>query len=364
MKRLWNFWLAAIMLGILGGAAQAQTQQQLPATNEVVIQSEPIAPVPQTTTGPVYTEFAQSCPQDSGGGITLGIGFYYIQPFFESNPAITFNNVNAAGNVTTVISDVNWNYEVAPRLFAGYTGESGFGGRVSWWQFDQAATGLTAINTDPGFATAIGVPNFGGLISVGGIPAGQADVINVNSGLDLDVWDFDLTQQCQLGRVHLLLGGGIRYTWLAQDYTASIVRVGGAGPNIQLLETESHLNVAGPNLFLDAVRPVSNILSLYGNVRSGVLFGTGGERQLFTNNVGGVIFTNLTEAQRDEVLPFVETELGVELSGNTGGLNPFMRVGVVGQGWFGAGNAGQFGPGGNTGNLGFFGLSVLVGTNF
>ena len=52
----------------------------------------------------------------------------------------------------------------------------------------------------------------------------------------------------------------------------------------------------------------------------------------------------------------LDVELGVEFSGDSsdGGFVPMARVGIVGQNWFGAGND----------NLGFFGLSVMVGGEF
>src|SRR5262249_37665294 len=76
---------------------------------------------------------------------------------------------------------------------------------------------------------------------------------------------------------------------------------------------------------------------------------------------GGPLNTTLSDftACQDGVLPVTEVEIGTEYTRVWGGFQPFLRAGLVGETWCGAGNAAGAG-----GNLGCVGLTVTAGAGF
>src|SRR5262249_2611660 len=67
-----------------------------------------------------------------------GVGIYYMQPVFESNPAINTQSLIGVGPaVVANTRDFRWGWEVAPQAWIGYTNSNGLGVRFRYWQFDE-----------------------------------------------------------------------------------------------------------------------------------------------------------------------------------------------------------------------------------
>jgi hypothetical protein len=109
-------------------------------------------------------------------------------------------------------------------------------------------------------------------------------------------------------------------------------------------------------------------LALYGTTQASALFGRS-KVQASSSLIETGVDMGLPVSQscsdsastgpRFCVMPVLELEVGAEYTHNWNGLTSFVRAGLVGQVWFGAGTATTDG-----GNLGFLGLSLLAGAIF
>lgn len=412
-SRLFHIAICAVTAGVLNwwtAAAHGQQQarlgapaagpqlvgQQLPPVDQVqpANQPGPMAPVTAQVgnflnyigNGPNFIPAdvvygVPNAPGNRRGGFYAGVGFYLIQPFWESNPAAFSRLAGPVGpkgantfSATTSQMDFNYGYRMAPRIYAGYESASGLGVRVGWWRFDQSA-GLAASVRPNGPGTLYMTDATGNLFSSSAsLGANQRDMLDFTSALILDVWDFDVTQRIlDNNRWFLIAGGGIRYAHLSQDYHAFQSRLNPTPGGLvsSAVYSSNTFNGAGPTFFAEGRRYLGNTrFALYSNARAGILFGTGAQ-----NNFGQRVYNGFDHSpdhtyqtavlsRRDDVLPFISGELGIQWQGpNIGAFQPFARVGVVGQGWFGAGNGSSTGIN-NFGNLGFFGMTFLVGTYF
>jgi hypothetical protein len=143
-------------------------------------------------------------------------------------------------------------------------------------------------------------------------------------------------------------------------------------------------DVIGPTLSIDVTRQLGKRgLALYCDVRGAVLFGSEREASLniiaeATSPDGTTINRLATESAYSSikhypVLPVLETEIGLQYKAQLGRLEPFLRAGLVGQCYFGAGSATGGGFAHQVAavpyvdratNLGLFGLNITLGTRF
>ncbi len=382
------------------------------------------------TSAPVYT-YDPGCADSGpcGGHFVAGIGFYYLQPYWERNPAYVATLNQLAGGfggglagidlVATTLDDqqdFNYDAEIAPRVLLGYVSGDGLGVRARYWHFEQGDA-IGVVNNVPPIEPAIMVPGFtvqsAAPLGLGfespslAVLFGFPDVMVFEGDLELDVWDFEVTKDLQIGNWTLLASGGIRYAHLAQSYNAflssraifdSTFDVGGVDfPSVVDLSTQAavlsghHFQGAGPTAALEARYPIiEGGLALYGSARGAVLFGTAEQRATERGALTGTITVDLPgpdavvpvsfvsvdakSAPRDDILPVAEFEVGFEWAMESGGSQLFIQVAVVSQTWFGAGNASNnkvisrdtliLVPEESTDDrvdLGFFGLSVMAG---
>lgn len=318
------------------------------------------------------------------GHLTGGAGFYFLKPYFDNNQAYTVKSTLASmapGMDATAVSSVQRDFcldpAFAPLIWVGYATESGLGIRARWWHLEQGSQ-LAAVNADPAGETTItsaaprglSITSPGHLLKAFG--AG-ADAMVFDSNLRLDSWDLEATQDWQAGCWSLLVSGGIRYVHLAQNYNAYRFNSGTAGAvvfaeDFAALQSGHNLSAFGPTLSLELRRPLGKSgFSFYADGRGALLFGCQTQQanrlavQAGTNAMGPFETSNFTnsDGSRDALLPILELEVGAEYGRDYGAWRPFLRTGLVGQTWFGAGN-----PAGPGSNLGFYGLTVSAGVQF
>jgi hypothetical protein len=359
-----------------------------------------------------------------------GAGLYLLKPFFNSNPAFTFSHSHTTTHATTGVSTADSetttqtqqfhsDLAAAPRIWIGWVGDDGLGFRASWWQFQQGSRVFTG-NAPPDSGTStidpaiklldhstnsvltVGAGSTRGTDPLTGAIFSGQDAFAFESNIRLCVWDFDVTQQVTCGPWALLLGGGVRYLHLSENYNAFRQSNGTAvvvapffttvfPQSTDALLSGHDFDGAGPTAVLEVRRPLGNRgLVLYGNVRGSALFGSSRQQitevsqssGVFTNTArvalsqmngsatvmvpvsGSVTFNNsvgnsAANNQHFALLPVAECELGLEWAGSVSGLGTFARVGLVGQTYFGGGNASSQG-----GDLGFLGLSLMTGVDF
>jgi hypothetical protein len=321
-------------------------------------------------------------------------GFYFLQPYFESNPVSTFTGhifTDASIPTTTTRTD-EFEYDAgfSPRAEVGVVGNNGFGIRVGWWQFDQVARSRPTTDKDKtgstliGSAPVLGVPGFTSP-SAAALKFGVFnETLRFATHLKTTVVDTEAVQQTQADVWTLLFSGGVRYTYLSEDYSATRFNAAGSGKSgktkVFLIEdsdivAEGHSFAGvGPTVAIDASRPIGTLgFALYGVARTSLLFGTGKIQSYESSRTdvigsGGVkakpvAYTNLLflndGTERDDLLPVGEVEVGGQWARRLGRVGVFVRVGLVGQAWWGAGNATS-----ENGNLGLFGMTLAGGFDY
>jgi len=376
MKQAWGAALAATLLLVRLTSAWAETPAATisgpppdasAVTNILDGGADKMSAAP--TVEPVMELVPSHAPEGdapAGGHFTAGAGFYYLQPYFQTNPA--YGPVRS-GSVSTDFQQQDFHYgmHADPVAWLGYFSDSGLGVRVRWWQFNVSSS--VAIAVPEGFpviqsAPVLGVEDF----STRGFSTSAAFA----SDLHLSVWDLDVSQDFTLGRCACVLAGGVRYAHMAQDYAAGLAINdvnAGVGTLTDTLTFSHNFNGAGPTIGFEGHRPLGQTgLALYGNARGSILFGSAHQRLYRASLLVGPPFTQ-TEIDAASVLPVGELEVGAEYGHSFGRWHLFAQVAFVGQIWYGAGNAsntdGIFTSGsGNNTNLGLVGLAFRAGADF
>jgi hypothetical protein len=385
----------AILHGLVGPVAAgnppdppipAQSAQSPPEAGSWLFRTEPPAPSGNAVQDfQPATELRETLACACRGHFVVGAGFYFLKPYFGGNPAfstrVTSTATTTDSSTTTTFSeerDFDFDPAFAPLIWFGYVTQSGLGVRARWWHLTQSAD-ASALNNDVTGATVISSAGPGGLSFsspghlLGHFGAG-ADELFFKSRLKMDVWDFEATQDIQAGGWTLLVSGGVRYAHLAQNYNAFRFN-SGVGDNMIFDQDSTTLlsghsfSGAGPTVALELARPFGNTgFSLYTNARGALLFGCTHQhasRLTVQSGMesGGMPFNTTSfsdsDSCRSSVLPVAEIEVGAQYDRAFGLLHPFVRTGLVGQSWFGAGNAS-----GSGGTLGLLGLTVTAGLNY
>jgi hypothetical protein len=200
------------------------------------------------------------CPEDecpTSHGFAFGAGLYAFEnPSFSHNPAFV---VVTDGHTTPIDFTYN-NPTVHPLLWASWTNDNGFGVRLRWWHYREQSANILAnqVTSDGSMLpinavahTQILTPllpkgfNFqvpdtttsldaleppappGDVALVPGVSASPfangtgIETFKAGSSMRMDVWDFEATQNAQLGKTIVLASAGLRYAYVAQTYYAS-----------------------------------------------------------------------------------------------------------------------------------------------
>ena len=320
-----------------------------------------------------------ACQEDCrSGGLIGGVGVYFIQPYFENNPAFTVTRSTGVVDTRVDRTDLRHHMTAAPELWLGYVGESGLGARLRWWYFRQGTDLAQSVPADTvgdsvrfDSAAPLGIAAF---TDNDARPASIA----VTSKLQLQVWDLEAMQTLRNGAWDFLFSGGLRLAHVNQHYNAYVAgdSGGAGGPITASVESGHSFHGAGPVVALDARRRLADSgLALYGVVRGSLLFGSAKQSVVDTFQAGaGPVEIAVGEDHRSRVMPVGELELGVEYRRGLDAVQAFGQLALVGQGWIGAGNASRstqtnsFGvPDGGSiidNDLGFFGLVLRLGVDF
>jgi hypothetical protein len=333
---------------------------------ESIKQSRTIKSQPEPTLAPVEMGPDLSPANAPGrGGIFAAVGFYLLQPHFQSNPAFQVNSAPPGGPVSGSQREFTYGNSVSPQATIGYETASGLGIRVSGWRFDQKAREAATVGPN-GFITAANPLGLGA-----GLATGPGDRIVANSRLRLDVIDVEITERFEPSRCwSFLLGGGVRYANIVQEYAFNATTPGFGATGA--VSSSRNYSSIGPAVSFEAHRNIANCgLGLYATGHGSVLFGSAHQRaDLSTLGVGGVFGPAASnESSQSHVMPTTEFEVGAEYRHAIGRTQVLVQAGFVGQVWFGAGNATNTdstftGNSNNNLNLGFVGLAVRAGLKY
>jgi hypothetical protein len=346
-----------------------------------------VAPVSQATAPVVYGSASPAWggepAHDDGFHLLAGAGIYYIHPIFESNRALSV--VTVPGVPTAPVSfesrDFDYNFDVSPRFWLGFTCGDGWGLRASYWHYDESSSTGATLNgaTPPGSAIVSAAP-LGQAITTPTLllAPGNSDVLTAHTNLKLNVWDFEIVKEAHCGCLDLLGSVGGRYAQIRQRYDADLSntannpavlaetealrsgqRFNGAGPTASL-EGDYHLGDSG-FLFYGLARGTVLVGHYYESANTGITVTAAG--------VPAAIPLTVATFGRDAAVPEGEIEAGVGWEGRMSGLKPFVRLGVVAQNYWNVlnnNNVVGINPSPNTlnGDLTFFGMTATCGFSF
>jgi hypothetical protein len=386
-----HFLVAVTALGLQAGPVTlAQSAEPAAGSSLPWVTAEPAngRPPPATPAlGPGWPpapDMTVACPAGDGicapaGRVIGGGGLYVIQPYFTTNPAYNLFRETKAGSfdsTTTSRVDVPEHMAVAPLAWLGYLSDSGLGGRVRWWSFAQGSSQSLTFRTSTGAteATLTSATPLGPVLFVN-TGDGKSAQFSTTSQLRLQVGDIEGLQQFSACRWTFLLCGGLRVAYISQDYNAFVSQKVDASTQQETLVSAHRFTGVGPVAAVEARRRLGcSGLALYGSARGSVLFGSATQNAQSTGSIGDPSPINVS-AHWDPVLTTAELEGGLEYGRVVGPWRVFGQVALVGQEWFGVGNASRSAQGGmptgfplsnatTDSNLGFFGLVVRLGITY
>jgi hypothetical protein len=307
---------------------------------------------------------ATGCSQgDCCGGVhcCCGCGFVggaevaFLRPYFNNNAALVGYTLANASVSTTEFAPT---YNASPRIWLGYVGECGFGGRISYWEYDQAASAPAGVQSGqdvlyfaPGITSSVPFINLGFMQT-----EFPGDTLTTSERLHMYTLDAEVTQCLQICCWNFVFGGGLRDASVHIGRESILVPAGAAAP-YEDATIDNNFDGIGPTLFTEFRRPFGGCgFAFVGNMRGSLLYGT---KSLHVNDVFPTLAQTHTYDQSiDGCLGVAELSLGIEwdraISCNT---TVFAQGLWECQYWDNIGNS--ISPGGDS--LGLSGFTFAVG---
>jgi hypothetical protein len=252
-----NLWAAALLgLSMFGHVAWAQVELSPPVF-------DPYTPTDPFNPPPIQPPHGFYEPYCDTGGVEGGIQLAILEPQVGtiSTPLVPF-----LGDVTP-----DFDFELSPRIWAGYQFPGGLGVRGRWWHFEADGSG------DP-ILTGVTLP-----FLIQGFNTLAIQSFQLASSIELDVLDLELSQEGRFHNWEFEVAGGVRYAELEFTNTAAfnVVLSNSAGPPPPPLATvvefaaQSKFEGFGPTVNFFARRPLGfwEGLSFVADARFSFLFG-------------------------------------------------------------------------------------------
>ncbi len=300
------------------------------------------------------------CDNDPRGGFFFNFEMMFLKPHWANNPAL-FAGTNTltatAGNIQ--FEDFNFNMQFAPKFSLGYLGASGVGVRSTWWGFAESASRDSAVEAVSALPLINAIGNSVDVTAIGNLLT--------RGHLNMNVWDNEVVYTAEAGPWEFLLGAGLRYAHIAQQYSAAVVDPTGA--TLDTLVSGHNFNGAGPTLGLDIRREIgASGLFTFANVRGSLLFGTRSNSSGVTGAETDVLFAGGTRTadSNDVFVPVGEVELGVGYQRSLGRVRLIAEGSLIAQSWWNAGNSSRsdFIFATTDEALGLFGFGLTIGLNY
>jgi len=361
-------------------------------TPDLVSAPKPVAPALVREEVPpmplIPDRFSVPRAADSTGGFYAGGGVLLLSPYINNNTAFTVINPpvpSAPGAFPLAVASArtvpfNWNCEPGWQAWAGWSSECGWGAQARVFVFDHSSDQLT-LTTAPGAIPPIvtvpdiipaipGTAAFAAPSSILGAAGIGTDRLVFSSDLQICSADFEATYKWCAPDCLARVSGGLRVMSIKHGYHALLTNPGdGVTSEFQRLDANADFNGAGPTVGLFLRKGLCDCgLAAYGNVRGSIVFGQVERTAAYAQDVNdptlvGLVGSSQTRTRFDEradcVVTVGEIELGLEYETCVYGKRLFVRGGVVGQTYLGAGSASS-----STGNLGMLGGTASIGVNY
>jgi len=366
--------LAAVALAWFSGAAYAQ--QPPASTAQAAAACSTCAPVCET-----------SC-----GGFYGSTGVLFLKACANSNNAYSsfdcpYHDGMALSHFTT-INDFENGIDLGYRTEIGYVNGCGWGARLRYFYFESADSISTIDNLSDRADAGTGIISVKSTASPLGIQFSSVgneedpSTLVFQNRIRVSIWDLEATKSTRCGCLDLTWSAGLRYLQINQDYNAdealNTLPPSTAFPPAstidQHIRSQHTLNGLGPILGLEGRHTLWDSLRVYGVGRVGFIFCEGHQEAFYLGNFnpqfGIEPATRSASETRNKMVTTTEVEVGLEygyeLSRNS---EAYLRVGVVGMVFGGAGNSSRSAIGApaddiKNDNLSLFGLNVSVGVRY
>jgi hypothetical protein len=303
----------------------------------------------QTTSyGVSYLPLISHC-----SGFYAGAELVIVKPYWEDEVDTLRETLNIDGvDIEFPIRQLDPGYDcsLSPRIYVGYRDCDGFGARVRYWLYNEAANPL----------------DFDVLNPLSNI----VTEYELTAKLNVQALDLEATKRLSDGRFSLEVSGGARY---ARTHLEAFLGI--EQPLNQLLNTyegRATFEGIGPTISAEALHRIGHSnFSFVGNLRGSLLFGQSSfyAKQTLTS-FGSSSESTFVNQGDDDVVPVIEAQIGAEYARRVGHGRLALRAMMEGQ-WWGIATPGAsfsrdltvptetdfF----NTGrDLGFFGVTAAV----
>lgn len=338
-------WFLVFCLGVGGSllGASAGRAQETTGTTSVILgaQGQPASVMLTDVNGgaAVFAEPGVGDPAVVANPLRVDVGFYYLQPFWDKNSlALTVpNGSNSSAGMIGATGDLTRSFAFVPHLGVDYQfANLGFGLASS---ADYIALNGSLQRT---IATNTGSANLDASNSLYIVTLNLAEITKTEYLGDV------LADTC-LGHCRFLddtlvtVNLGTRFNAIWQNYNANL----SSGPNTAFATGQQNFAGLGLTGGLAFDHPCGEYWSLYSGMRGSVLIGQNDRKSTVSSspaNVTGDSPANTLTENKTDVLPVGEFELGAQMAlplnrrapaANSGIF--FLRVGLIGQFWGGAG---------------------------
>jgi hypothetical protein len=332
----------------------------------------------------------------NGGGVYGSVGVLFLKSCANGNMAysqLTSTVANAIiVNNTTTFTNFDNGIDIAPRLELGWSSGNGLGARIRYFSY-RSADEVDAIDHFNKDFNRID-PNAGGQVSRFstatplGVLFGSSGTAQDPSQLIFEdhiiiqTWDIEGTLSSKCGCLDLTWSAGLRFLHIAQEYNAFEALINlppspdfpPASAINQSLWSGHNLNGLGPIIGIEGRRAIGENLRIYGLGRVGLIFCDGHQDVSAVSNFNPEFeippITQEGHADRHRIVTTTEVEVGAEYAMELSRCSEFyLRGGLVGQTYFGAGNSSRSTIGGvptepKNDNLSLFGLHLTVGLRY
>jgi hypothetical protein len=352
MRRHWLALILALSLHAAPARAAEPGEEAAPAAVERIVDGSVLLPAtgfhPEADALPFPLHSPDPTPPSPPGSVLLYGGGFLLAPSFQTDPAFVRTSAGTTRQV-----DFTRNMDYAPLAGLGFTTCSNWGMRARWFDFDESASIAAVSAAGETLAPVSPAP-------LGIVP--QAGSLAARTDLDLTSVDVEGTYLVRGGQWSLLMGAGVRYVHISQDYAARLIAANGT----TLAGSGHNFNGAGPTFSADGRLPLrTGRFALYSNLRFSALFGD--DRETYYAQAPTGVITNRAQSSMD-VLPIGELEVGAEYSWFARHCRFFVQAGFMGQVWWGAGNSSNIDPIAGTtaagSNFGLYGLALRGGFEF
>lgn len=331
----------------------AELNERLNASSEMLNAYGPMVGYPGGCCGSGCCE--PCCPPVQTGWYA-GYEFLFLRPYFDDSIGfLSAADGEVADRTHAVAHELDYDYDLASRLFVGYTNDCGLGFRTRYFHYDHDSDRPFYEIPMGGDAETPAIHPYLGSGEHFFMDNGAGNAFSAQSSLMLQTWDLEATNQLTFCRSLVTVGGGLRWLQIEQRYRATSIWNG-----VDILETldnQHDFEGVGPTLAVELLRPFSccSGLALYFNTRGSVLFGSSDQYFKKTDGATGEITETFVRNSADSTVYIAEVGLGLQY---TRGIF-YARGGWEGQYWADAGN-----PTTTNGDLALQGLSLTLGLNY